>query len=76
MHLDFLFGFFTENLTSKTSETSAILKLFPQDPEDCGNLQGRSGARLIPRFFDLCQEVRVDKDSVRELLAVSRKWGR
>ena len=54
-----------------TSETSANLKLFPRDPGDCGNLQGRPGARFIPRFFDLWQEVRVDKDSVRQPPAVS-----
>ena len=44
MHLDLLF------VTSWTSETSAILKLFPGD---CGNLKGRPGARFILRFFDL-----------------------
>ena len=61
----------TGHVTSKTSKTSAILKLFPQDRGDCGNLQGRPGGRFIPRFFDLRQEVRVDKDSIRQPLAVS-----
>ena len=54
----------TENVTCKNSETSVILKLFPEDPVDCGNLKGRPGARFIPRFFDLWQDVRVDNNLI------------
>ena len=54
----------TGNVTSKTSETSAILKLFLEDPADCGNLKGKPGARFIPRFFDLWRDVRVDNNLI------------
>ena len=54
VHLNLLIGFFIQNKFSMvvtgpvTSETNAILKLFQQDPGDCGNLQGSPGKGSSP----------------------------
>ena len=55
------------DLSELSSETAAILKLFPEDPVHCGNREDL-GQGSSPDCLTFGQEVRIDKDSVGQQL--------